>query len=220
MCAPRRASRESRSLHRRWLLVPLAFVSVLACREGGERTAGQSADPSRARHDALLLASAKVALPPEGFSSAQLPEAGSDGATLLVEHCTACHALPNPLTHSAADWRQVARRMWLRIEGLSPDLGVPVPSPAERIVLLRYLAAHALRVSSSALPPGPNRALFVATCGRCHELPDPRTYAPEDWVAVVERMRTRMEAVFAEVLPAETAAGIVQYLVETSHAVR
>ena len=200
-------------VQRSLLFAPIALLALTACRSGDGGTSGAERP---AGQDALLLASAKVALPPPGVSPDDLPQAGSEGARLLVRYCTACHALPSPQIHSAMDWPLVARRMWLRIDGLAHTRPVAVPASAERMVMLQYLIANALTVSGAALPAGPDRALFAATCARCHELPDPRQHAAEDWVAVVERMMQRMQTMLGDSLTPKDHDKIVQYLQSTS----
>ncbi len=198
--------------HRLWRVPSVALLCLLAC---GER---QSADASRGElaastdQEAILLASAKVALPPPGVTRADLPDPESEGAHLHERYCTACHALATPQIHSAADWPRVFRRMWLRIEGLTDPHRVPIPSSAERTVMVRYFIEHAIRVSSVTLPPGPDRALYVAVCSRCHEIPDPRQYPSADWAAVVERMDAHLATMLNQPLTPDARSKIVAYL--------
>jgi cytochrome c5 len=164
-------------------------VAVLAC---GERPPTEEAMQPPPTGDDLILASTKIALPPPGIAPSELPEAASEGARLLRQYCTACHALPSPQTHSATDWPVVLRRMWLRTEGVADQFDVPVPTSAERVILLDYVLANALQVSGRDLPAGPGRSLYQNTCARCHELPDPGQHSGNDWPAVVMRMRQHM----------------------------
>jgi len=108
--------------------------------------------------------------------------------------------------------------MWLRIDGLSEPFHVPRPTGVERTILLRYLMDNALRVSGAALPADPGRAEFLALCSRCHELPDPRSHAPEDWVAVVARMSARMASMLGAALPPDQQRDIARYLAAVSDA--
>jgi cytochrome c5 len=162
--------------------------------------------------DALLLAASRVALPPPVDPSVALPEPESAGARLVARHCAACHAVPTPQIHSAADWPLVARRMWLRIDGLSDEFGIPRPTGAERTVILRYLSLHALQTSGAALPEGSGRNTYVEICGRCHELPDVHSHAAGDWGTVVDRMQGRMESMLGTTMEAEERAAILGYL--------
>jgi cytochrome c5 len=193
-------------------LLPLALLSVMSCNDTrrGETNHEQRLDPTT--QDQLLLASAKVALPPPGIAPTDLPDSKSDGARLLQQYCTACHELPTPLTHSATDWPSVTRRMWLRIDGLVGNYSVAVPTSAERVLILQYLIDNALNMSRVALPPGPNRVSFAETCSRCHELPDPRLYGYEDWIAVVQRMTARMQTMLGHAVTQEEYSNIVRYL--------
>lgn len=185
----------------------LVALPFWACR-GGEHPSQSPALPT----GNLLLAAASVALPPPGMQPGDLPDSGSAGAKLLAQYCTACHALPSPAAHSATDWPSVMRRMWLRMERLDPGFGVPVPGAAERLAILRYVLAHALRVSPGDLPPGRGRDLFVTACGRCHELPDPRQHSAEDWPAVVTRMRDHMEVMLGWTPTASELRDVIAYL--------
>ena len=194
----------------------LGFAAILAC-EGGSRETVPPPGPVGDR-DLLLLASAKVALPPPADPAIDLPDPTSEGARLVERYCTACHAVPTPSIHSATDWPRVARRMWLRIDGLPEGFHVPRPTGAERTVMLRYLIGNALRVSGAALPAGPGRAEFVTACSRCHELPDPRSHASEDWLAVVVRMGERMTSMLGTTLTATQQADVVRYLAAASAA--
>lgn len=160
----------------------------------------------------VFLASASVALPAPGLTVAQLPDPGAEGAALLGEYCVACHALPTPRLHAPADWPLVARRMWLRIDGLPSGFSVPVPGPGERGIMLRYLMTNGLATSTVSLPPGPGRELFVLACSKCHELPDPTRRPDPDWGVVVQRMVEFLEnTVEVAVSPAERDS-IVRYL--------
>lgn len=200
-----------------WRLSPLTLVSwaVLAVGCTGSSSSGDPGDSAAASSDpqgALLLASARVALPPPGFSPADLPNPESQGAQNVGEFCTACHALPSPPTHSATDWPSVVRRMWLRMEEIDDSFGVPVPTGPQRLVMMEYLIENALQVRASSLPTGPGRDQFVATCSRCHELADPRQHSPEDWVAVARRMSGHIEQMLGDFLPPAEFQQIVLYL--------
>ncbi len=169
-----------------------------------------SAEPSR--EDRLLLAAAKVALPPAGVAAGDLPDPASREAELVVRYCAQCHALPTPAAHSVTDWPSVARRMWLRMEWLSPSLGVQVPTPAERGTILGYLLANSLKVSGAILPAGPGRGEFAVVCSQCHGLPDPRTHSADDWPAVYSRMERNMERMQVQPPGGTVSTDILLYL--------
>jgi cytochrome c5 len=166
--------------------------------------------------DQLLLASAKVALPPEGTMLADLPEPESPGAVAVQRYCTACHALPHPAMHSATDWPAVTRRMWLRMGALGTDFTGPEPEMGQRIVMLDYHTANALRVSEGNLPDGPARQVFIDTCSQCHELPDPRQHSGQDWFVVVRRMNEHMQAILGTSITSDQIEQIVRYLGSTA----
>lgn len=201
---------------RGWVGAGCAVLWLAGCETApGAQDRGEGG-PSVA--DNLILASSMVALPPPGTAPGDLPEPESDGAAYLREFCTACHALPSPSTHSATDWPVVLRRMWLRTEGVADRFDLPVPTSAERVTMLNYLLEHALEVTGNALPDGPGRQLFSATCSRCHELPDPRQHSANDWAAVVIRMRQHMVQMLSESPPQSQVQEIILYLERASSA--
>ena len=196
-----------------WLLVGVAVLG--ACESGNGDSAPQPVREVRA-DDTLLLAAARVALPPPADPARDLPEPDSEGARYLQRYCSTCHELPTPGTHSPTDWPQVARRMWLRIDGLPARYDVPRPTEGQRAVILRYLVQHGLRTSGAALPPGEGRTEFIAHCGRCHALPDLAAHAPEDWPRVLERMTALTERMLGAVPAPEEQRRVEQYLTTVS----
>jgi cytochrome c5 len=164
------------------------------------------------RPDQLLLAAAKVALPPAGLAPGDLPDPASREAQLVVTYCTQCHAMPAPSMHSATDWPSVARRMWLRMDWLPPSLGVKAPTSAERYTIMSYLLANALKVSGTTLPAGKGRDEFAMVCSQCHALPDPRVHSPGDWPIVYARMERNMERMQVKPPGGLTGTDIMLYL--------
>jgi cytochrome c5 len=203
---------------RRSRLIPAVLVllpSFAACRAASpppQAAAGVQAPAALDHADQLLLAATKVALPPPGVAAGDLPDPSSQGAQLLIRYCSQCHFLPSPTAHSATDWPSVARRMWLRMEWLSPTLGVQVPPPAERYTILTYLLANSLKVSGSVLPAGAGRDEFSTVCSRCHALPDPRIHSSQDWPAVYSRMERNMERMLVKPPTATQTGDILLYL--------
>lgn len=198
-----------------WRLTAVLALLVVSCQPAAPpldepaTVAAASIDVGR---DELLLASAKVALPPAGITAADLPDPSSAGAQVLATHCAQCHELPSPAMHSATDWPGVLRRMWLRMDRLPGSLAVAVPDGNARSAMLSYLTANALPVSTANLPAGAGRDEFARICSRCHALPDPRVHSPEDWLTVLLRMERNMERMnVVPATPAETAV-IVTYL--------
>lgn len=196
------------------------FVLLTACQPApapDADTTGMGGMPMTADvRDEILLASAKVALPPPSLTPPDLPDPASPGAQLLATHCAQCHELPSPSMHSATDWPSVARRMWLRMDRLPEGMALEVPDQGARSMLLSYLTANALPVSAATLPEGEGRETFDAICSRCHALPDPRVHSPEDWLTVYLRMERNMERMnVAPATRAETEL-ILGYLQEVS----
>ena len=102
-------------------------------------------------------------LPPT-FEAAQLPEADSPGARLVIGYCVQCHNLPNPAMHNAARWPGVVARMVPRMEGkgnlgkVMADMmaGVRSPSDGETRVIVAYLRKYAQRPIDPVRYPGVN----------------------------------------------------------------
>jgi hypothetical protein len=113
--------------------------------------------------------------------------------------------------HAAQDWPSVARRMWVRIDMMHGELGVAVPGSGDRVALLNYLLANALKVSEH-LPAGAGRDVFETMCSRCHLLPDPRQHSAPDWAAVVMRMERNMERMRVSGVTNQQAQAIITYL--------
>lgn len=214
-------------------LVPLVFLFIATgCDEGRdvsamaagatERPAGAAASEAiaaeNARGDALLLAAAKVALPPAGIGPGDLPDPHSPGAVLVVQLCGQCHAIPSPAMHSATDWPRVTRRMWLRMERLPESLAVRTGADGERSVLLGYLSANALQVGGAELPHGKGREDFALVCSRCHALPDIRLHTAGDWPAVFMRMERNMDRMSVSLPTRDQTDNILLYLQDVAQA--
>lgn len=200
-------------------LLALAAVALTACTQRpADSGAAQSSGTGLTRADELVLAAAIVALPPPGVTAADLPDPNTAGAQLVAKHCAQCHELPHPAMHSATDWPAVARRMWLRVEGLNRTLNVPVPSVSERFLMLNYLTANALKVSGANLPAGRGRDAFQLVCSRCHALPDPRNHSAQDWPTVFARMETNMTRMKVPPLQGTQTTEILLYLQRASAA--
>ena len=195
-------------------LVTGIVCGPVACRQtpSPDSTAQRTRNGWLNRQDELLLAAANVALPPPGIEAVDLPDPGSPGAQLVARYCGQCHNMPSPQMHSATDWPVIARRMWLRMELLSPSLDVKVPTLAERFTLLNYLTANALKVSGSNLPSGVGREAFAQVCSRCHALPDPRVHSRADWPTVFARMEQNMVRMQVPPPTREQATDLLLYL--------
>lgn len=214
-------------------LVPLALLTIATgCDRGRDASAtptgaadrpagavaGEAASVGDARGDALLLAAAKVALPPPGIGPGDLPDPHSPGAVLVAQLCGQCHAIPSPAMHSATDWPRVTRRMWLRMERLPESLAVRTGADGERSVVLGYLTANALQVGGAELPRGRGREDFALVCSRCHALPDIRLHTAGDWPAVFMRMERNMERMSVSLPNREQTDNILLYLQEVAQA--
>lgn len=68
-----------------------------------------------------------------------LPDPDSAGAKLLATKCIACHAIPDPTSHEAANWPPTLRRM----SGLSAARFLPAMSADQAQTLESYLTRHA-----------------------------------------------------------------------------
>ncbi|MDO8665778.1 MAG: hypothetical protein Q7J79_04150 [Gemmatimonadales bacterium] len=196
----------------RFLALGLVLAACSKPESASQDVASQAvANPALTLQERRLLTAATIALPPEGLVAESLPQPASRGAQLLVAYCTQCHALPSPATHAPQDWPSVARRMWVRIDMMHGELGVATPTSADRMQLLNYLLANALKVAQN-LPPGAGREVFEERCSRCHTLPDPRSHSSADWPAVVTRMERNMERMKVSGVTPDQAQHIVLYL--------
>lgn len=166
---------------------------------------------------------------PEGIAATELPDPNSRAARLVARYCTQCHGLPSPSRLSADEWSATARRMFARMEHMERMGGrmrtmmgdVSAPSADEERVMVDYLRRHALRTISDDELPGaelPGARLFARTCSRCHALPDPGLHEPDEWPAVVQRMRENIRTMEVARLSDEDARRIVEYLQATAAA--
>jgi len=205
------------------VIAVLLVLPLLACRPSGTSqtaNAGAEAGPpdstAASKTDALLLASAKIALPPPGIGPGDLPQPSSREAGLVVQYCTRCHELPSPAMHSATDWPRVVRRMWLRMDRLPASMEVRAPDEGDRGGVLNYLIANGLMVSGAELPAGVGRQEFAVVCSRCHALPDIRNHSGRDWPAVFLRMERNMERMNVVPPTGDQTSKILLYLQEVA----
>ncbi|MGH8727583.1 MAG: hypothetical protein ACREV9_05395 [Burkholderiales bacterium] len=144
----------------------------------------------------------KRILPP-GPTSADLPQAGSQGAKLLERYCVQCHYLPDPRMHSPKHWPHVVDRMVRRMRGEGnlgeqmKDLmrGVEAPDDDEVAELNSYLQRHGqqpIEPARYADLDTPEGRAFSAACSQCHTLPDPKGHSAREWPEVVERMKKHL----------------------------
>jgi cytochrome c5 len=152
---------------------------------------------------------------PPGVTPENLPDPDSPGARLVVQYCGQCHNLPSPAMHSAQEWPDIVERMYSRMRGMSGMMGVELPAPADRTVLLEYLEANALK----ALPPrvaaaatAPEAGEFKSFCTQCHALPDPASHTAAEWPAVVAKMKGYMATMQKKVPQAGEEKEILSYL--------
>lgn len=203
----------------RWAAIGCVVVAAGACQQPPQSNTAQVQAPAGAlsRQDERLLAAASIALPPSGVTAADLPDPNSQGAKLVAGFCEQCHALPHPSMHSAVDWPGVARRMWLRMEGLVPPTSdVKSPSLSERFVMLNYLNANALKVSGANLPAGTGKEAFQLVCSRCHALPDVRAHSAADWPTVFARMEQNITRMKVPPMTRDQTTNILVYLQQAS----
>jgi cytochrome c5 len=82
---------------------------------------------------AALLAAACAAAP------TPLPEADSEDARVYVQRCGACHSVPAPGRHTAAEWD----RMLVLMDARMAQRAMPPLEDHERDRIRAYLARHA-----------------------------------------------------------------------------
>ena len=167
-------------------------------------------------------------MPSVPFPESQLPELNSQDAALFKTYCAQCHALPSPKSHTPAHWENAVNVMLARMRMMTyqqqspwgrwmPD--VKTPTDDEARALLAYLKHHGLRPAPVDVAPesaGPGAALFRTTCARCHALPHPAQHLPEEWPAVVERMRGHMKRHNLQGIDNHAAEQISAFLAETA----
>lgn len=177
---------------------------------------------------------------PEGVPARDLPDPDSPGARLVAEYCSQCHGIPTPGRHSAEDWIPTLRRMFARMDhmsrmgGMGRGMmgrgmmgrgmrgrdrmpmgmhGVRAPTTEQQRLIVEYYQTHALRtIEPATLPTGEGAALFRDRCSRCHALPNPAQHTPQEWPAVVERMRENTRKMGVGAFSDDEATAIVEYL--------
>lgn len=207
------------------LTILLAAIVVSACEPGtedGERERGRLDGEPGADRPAMGMGGMMRMMGnmPAGVAASELPDSDSEQARLIARYCSQCHGIPTPRRLSAGEWPSTLRRMVVRMERMAgmPMHSVRAPSPEETEGMLRYLRAHALRTATTESLPtdDPGGQLFARACSRCHALPDPAQYPPEEWPEVVERMRENMRGMEVEEITDEEARRIIQFLQRTS----
>ena len=168
-----------------WHMVEAAMVRRLAgvlvvlfaagCQQAAEKPAA-SASPALSPGDRLLLATARVALPPDNIDPSTFPDIGSPDGKLMMQFCGQCHAVASPGSHSAVEWPVVVRRMWLRMEMLPDTFTSRCRQSATGCASSSYLTRTRWREPRQPCHPGRGQDAFIATCSRCHALPDPRAH--------------------------------------------
>lgn len=193
----------------------LVVLFAAGCQQAAEKPAA-SASPALSPGDRLLLATARVALPPDNIDPSTFPDIGSPEGKLMLQFCGQCHAVASPGSHSAVEWPVVVRRMWLRMEMLPDSMHIQVPAIGDRVRILSYLQANALSVSSANLPPGRGQEAFTATCSRCHATPNPAAHTSADWPAVFLRMEGNMQRMHVSPPSQSQTELILSYLQEVA----
>lgn len=133
---------------------------------------------------------------PPGLKPEQLPDASGQGAVLMQQYCTQCHALPGPGRHTAEEWPMVLDHMFKIMDVADKFSGllgnVKTPSMYEREQLRSYLDIYALK-SMAIKPQGAGASAFESHCRACHVLPDPAQYKQAAWPGLIKRMQHNME---------------------------
>jgi cytochrome c2 len=172
-------------------------------------------------------------VPPPGMTPERLPDAGSEGARLLVRYCEQCHDLPSPQYKSAPQWPSVLDRMLGRMQMMGGGMTgggmmgggmmgmgrIEAPTTSEARTLLGYLQTHAIiEARSNELAAGDpaDRRVFSVTCAQCHVLPSPSLHAQQEWPAVVVRMEGNMRLMGKPGIAANERDAIVRFLQSAS----
>lgn len=132
---------------------------------------------------------------PPGLMPEQLPDADSQGAALMQQYCTQCHALPGPGRHTADEWPVVLDHMFTIMDVADKFSGllgnVKTPATGEREQIRGYLDKYALK-PMTIRPQGAGASAFESHCSGCHALPDPSQYRRADWPELIKRMQHNM----------------------------
>jgi len=72
-------------------------------------------------------------------TASAIPAPHTQGALLFAATCSRCHALPNPKTHTAAEWPGVVAQM----KGFMQSMGKPVMTGSEEQKITVYLERNA-----------------------------------------------------------------------------
>ncbi len=220
------------------------FTLLLARSETARPQGGPAgADPQMTGQNSMqqMMRSMMSGVVPAGIKPGDLPEPGSEGAKLMARYCVQCHNLPSPMMHSAAEWPQVADKMFQRMSmcsrmsgmgmkgmmggtsmsGMMGMMNIKAPSAKEQEVIVAYLKEHSLKsIQPNALPLSHTKGavLFAATCAQCHALPDPDQHTAQEWPHVVARMRKNMAAMGKAVPDEATLRTIAEFLQEAARA--
>jgi cytochrome c5 len=184
--------------------LPLIFLLILAL-------------PVQASHSfgGLDMCALYPEIMPPGMPLDQLPQARSQGATVLQNYCTQCHMLPGPGRHTADEWPAVFKRMVMlmdvsnRFSGLLGNINVP--DAAEQAQLLAYLQANSLKAMATK-PAGLGAAAYENYCTGCHALPDPAQHTTSEWSDVLHRMQRNMQIMQFKAPSADNLMQIQLYL--------
>ena len=131
-------------------------------------------------------------LPP--IRTTALPDPQGKGAQALVRYCSACHNLPAPGMHAAADWKPVVSRMRDRMAQAARYGQVRnevIPGDRDVALVERYLTENALAAIGVHELPEPTTVeagLFRGYCSVCHALPKPSAQPRRAWASITERM--------------------------------
>lgn len=198
-----------------WILICAAVLATGLAVEAGPE--GQTLDPPVGQMMPMrgMMQRMMPDLVPPGIEPESLPAPDSRGAMLVVQYCWQCHNLPSPNMHAAAEWPQIAERMYIRAERMSGMMGIEVPTSQDEDTLVSYLKAHAMKsvpADSLPAPASPNVALFKEYCAQCHALPDPRSHTASAWPTVIQKMETNMQLMHKQTMTAAQQKQILEYL--------
>jgi cytochrome c5 len=154
-------------------------------------------------------------LVPPGVAPQSLPDYESRGAELMVLYCQQCHNLPSPAMHSSAEWPAIADRMFSRTDRMSGMMGVKSPSQEDRMAIVNYLQANAMRAVPEASMPAAGStgaSHYKEFCSQCHALPDPKSHTRAEWPAIVDKMQANMKVMKKKTMTAEQEKEVLGYL--------
>lgn len=147
------------------------------------------------------------------------PEPNSDGAKLVHKYCGQCHNPPGPGMRTEKEWTSIFWRMYWRSHVMKKEFKTfEVPNYNQGQVMFLYLKEHSLASikSNDVDKREAGASKYLRICMQCHELPDPKQHAPNEWKSVVQRMKRHMHSMSKAAPNTESTNVLIKYLKKLS----